>query len=194
MPAQEAFTIPLIAIEGIDGAGKTTLLDGLKDDPDLHRLAFTGEFASPVGQHLRDIEGWHGDPVIKLYLFAADRACIFRDLAARAARPSAIVWDRYVASALVYRESERLVRGWPHGREDAERINRIFPAPVRTILLELDPAEADRRKGSIAGITEKAAELYSKMAREDDSWCIVNATASREKVRSDVKEILLAVA
>lgn len=190
MPAHEAFDIPLIAIEGIDGAGKSTLLQSLRNDPELKHITFTGEFESPVGQMLQDEPQWHQDPILKLYAFAADRAFIFRRLASLP-KPSALVWDRYVASALVYREAEMLLGRWPYGRADAERINGLFPPAMHTLLLDLPLQVAAGRKAGLPEVAEVVQRLYNDLADNDSSWHRIDAQDTPEVVFQNAKSLIL---
>ena len=187
MPAHEAFHVPIIALEGIDGAGKTTVFDSLRRDPELEQFRFTGEFQSNIGRILKEnLELWQTDPVVKLYAFAADRAFIFQTLAESRSH-HAVVWDRYVASAVVYREAERRLGWHGYGLEDAQHINKIFPSPVATILLDVDPEIAARRKGGDVRRAEIVREVYAELAANDSSYVVIDASRPPAEVLSEVK-------
>lgn len=190
MPAHEAFDIPLIAIEGIDGAGKSTLLRSLRKDPELDHITFTGEFESPVGKLLENEPQWHLDPILKLYGFAADRAFTFRRLAALP-KPSALVWDRYVASAFVYREAEKERGKWSYSGADANQINELFPPAKYTLLLDVPLHVAAARKRGVPELAEVVQRLYNEFAQNDSSWHRIDAQDTREVVFHNAKSLIL---
>src|SRR5713226_8650708 len=139
MSAHEAFDIPIVALEGLDGVGKTTLFEKLAADAELQTLGvhFTGEFKSPIGALLKQRPDFQGDPVLKLYGFAADRAFLFHAIAALAPHPALIIWDRYIDSAIAYRVAEKRLGQSPYGAMEARAVNSVFPRPVQVLWLNL---------------------------------------------------------
>jgi thymidylate kinase len=194
MPADEAFDIPIIALEGIDGAGKTTLMESLRGDPELSEVLFTGEFQSCVGGLLRDTAGWKRDPILKLFGFPADCAFLFKEISSTRPHPRAIVWDRYVDSALAYREAERRLGRSQYGLKEAKDINASFPPPLKVIYLALSPEQALERKHGDAKLLAEAAQVYEEIAAErGDAYTKIDANQSKEEIRAHAKREILAV-
>ncbi len=192
MPTHEAFNIPIVALEGLDGVGKTALFDTLATDPDLLAAGvhFTGEFKSRAGELLKRQSNWQDDPVLKLYGFAADRAFLFRAIAALEPHPKLIVWDRYVDSAVAYREGEKRLGRSPYGAAEARAINALFPRPVRVLYLSVPVDKTLQRKPGDRLLLEKVATVYDDLARER-SYVTVDATRSADEVANDAKREIL---
>jgi dTMP kinase len=138
----------LVAIEGIDRAGKSSvlerlpaLLEGLRPS-----VAATGELRSPIGPFIRENLDTMS-ALQKTYLFAADRAWTYeREATPGLERGDLVVWDRYVASALAYRNVE--VRPTDVGLlRLVGEINRPFPEPDLTIWIDITVDTSIRRAG-----------------------------------------------
>lgn len=184
-----------IVLEGGEGTGKSTLLPRL-----AARLRGEGILVletrepggTPVGEGVRVLLRDSLDPWAETFLFLAARA----QLTAEVIRPALAqgVWvlcDRFAASTLAYQgygrgldlQALRLLNAVATGRLE----------PDLTILLDLDPAEGLRRKGSAVGdlrtgnedlsFYQRVREGYRALCAEaPDRWVVVDAATSLEAV------------
>lgn len=127
----------LISFEGLDNCGKTTIVGKLKKYYDgLNILTdFTREFETNIG---REIKAGVLDPVLKTYLFAADRY-IRTKIYEEDYNSKIILFDRYYQSALAYRMAENIDKNW------VKNINRIFREPDMIFYIDITPQESIRR-------------------------------------------------
>lgn len=149
----------LIVLEGIDGAGTTTqaarLVDALRaDGRDVHLTREPSD--GPVGRLLREmLAGAHApvDATTMSLLFAADRADhIQREVGPAMERGAIVVSDRWYHSSLAYQGAGE-ERAW------IRVLNQRALRPDLTLLLEVDPEVAARRRAS-AGRTD---EIYDHL-------------------------------
>jgi dTMP kinase len=130
-----------IAFEGIDNAGKTTIADCLQRRllEKGSKVVVTKELTSKVGEII--LKHFEEDvklsPKLKTYLFAADRLIRFEKIISE--QHDIVIWDRYVYSALVYREMEKLDVKW------VEKVNSIFPVANLTYYIDIEPSKAWER-------------------------------------------------
>lgn len=184
-----ALTVPLIAIEGIDGAGKTTVAGALAHaDPSL---LITGEMRSPLGPTLRSLLPIL-TPIEKVYWFAADRASSLAaaDRRMRETAAHAVIWDRYIDSARVYRRAEvELGIAAPAVLELVEQVNAAFPPPDLVLYLDLDLETArDRLSHRHLPADPRqpiALSDYRRRAEEDASYVMINAGRPEQTVLAD---------
>ena len=146
-----------VAFEGIDNAGKTTLIEHLEvmlQNKGL-KVAITKELTSEIGSIV--LEHFNNSiklsPKLKTYLFAADRLIRFQEIITK--EYDIVIWDRYIYSALVYREMEKLDVQW------VKIVNSIFPVANLTYYIDIEPLESIKR-GEIAGkiCPYNSEELY----------------------------------
>lgn len=147
-----------VALEGIDGSGTTTQARRLHDALAQDRVPvhLTQEPSSgPVGMVIRQVlagrlvvtgfsgprpPGWASMTL----LFAADRLDhLEAEVLPNLADGITVITDRYVYSSLLY-QSE--TAGDPHQMEWIELVNRQAPRPDLTIVLDVRPEVADRRR------------------------------------------------
>lgn len=147
----------IIAFEGLDGAGKTTVIPPVATR--LRVLAHgrtiveVGEFGSRLGEIL--LTNLHNlSPMEKVLWFAADRISIIERLSQETAPDAAavVLWDRYVASAIAYRQAEAALRMDSARAEGllqyTRQVNAIFPLPTLYLYLSISPATSKARKAS----------------------------------------------
>ncbi len=146
----------LVAIEGIDGAGTTTQAGRLaaalgERGYDTHQTREPSD--GPIGLLLREMLGGAHEPVDSTtfgLLFAADRADhIQREVKPAMARGAVVISDRWYHSSLAYQGNQE-ERAW------IRDLNRRALVPDVTVLLEIDPDVAERRR-AIAG---RPSELF----------------------------------
>lgn len=131
----------LISFEGLDNCGKTTIVGKLKKYYDgLNILTdFTREFETNIGREIKEMsKAGVLDPVLKTYLFAADRY-IRTKIYEEDYNSKIILFDRYYQSALAYRMAENIDKNW------VKNINRIFREPDMIFYIDITPQESIRR-------------------------------------------------
>jgi len=151
-----------ITLEGIDRSGKSTqaaLLAGALDEALLLREPGGTDMGERARAILKDPD-LELDPVAELLLFCAARA----ELCARVIAPalaggSDVVCDRFIDSTAAYQGAGRAL-----GIELVEGLNAIAIGdctPDLTILLRVDPDEAERRgQLRLAGGEEDGADRF----------------------------------
>ena len=183
----------LVAIEGIDGVGKSSvkvelpaMLVGCLVD-----VSVTGEKRSPFRPLLEDDVLVGLSPLVKTLAFAADRAWTYEVEALPALeRGNLVLWDRYVASALIYRQIE-VTRGVSKVDLDYVRsVNSPFPRPDLTVLLVADTRACLSRTAARTRVYSEeflaaAAQAYRALAQES-GWVIVDAECPAREVAANV--------
>lgn len=142
----------LVAVEGIDRAGKTSVVRRLPDRLSACRVPvhLCAERDSPLGRFLTPQELPRLSPFMKTYLFAADRAWTYEQVCEPAlGRGELVIWDRYVASALVYRKVESHFHPGKVDYSLVEALNRPFPAADLTLVLDIGVATAVQRSAAL---------------------------------------------
>jgi dTMP kinase len=189
MPFDHPVIPPIIAIEGLDGSGKSTVWSRLKDDPDLSSLYFTRELLSPVGEAIRKDPGWRQDILFKLFAFPADRAWLVRTIQSLEWTPKAVVWERYVDSAIVYRGAEYDLRRTQVTAEWTAELNSVFPPAVKTLYLDVTVEEALRRKpDGDPELLAAAARRYGVLRDERaGAYVTIDASQPLDEVAAQTK-------
>ena len=136
-----------VTLEGIDRSGKTTQAARLARalGPDTLLLREPG--GTPIGERVRDLlmdPALEVGPGVELLLFSAARAA----LAGQVIRPAKeagrdVVCDRFIDSTAAYQGVAREI-----GVELVEQLNAVVVGscvPDLTVLLRIDPVEAERR-------------------------------------------------
>jgi dTMP kinase len=141
-------------------------------------------------------------PETELFLFSAARA----QLVSEEIRPSlqkgiSVICVRYVYSTLAY-------QGFGRGM-DLDFVRRVCQAatggllPDMVFLLDIDPAQALRRKGGSEeasrfeaeelGFHQRIREGYLQLAREDPGrWTVLDASRPKRKIAEDVHSAVMA--
>ncbi len=189
MPIDNALIAPIIAIEGLDGSGKSSVWHRLKDDADFRGVYFTRELRSPVGEAILKDPGWRDDVLFKLFAFPADRAWLVREIRSLRPVPKAIVWERYVDSAIVYRGAEFDLGRSRITAEQTAELNTVFPAAARTLYLDVSVEEALRRKPDGDPELLAAAERRYRKLRDErgDLYITIDASGALDEVVARTK-------
>jgi len=160
-----------IALEGIDNAGKTTLSKKLVDDLKKQniKVVISKELTTDIGQIIKTSfkENIKLSPIQKTLLFASDRLQRYEELQKQ--NIDVVIWDRYVHSALVYREMENCDIAW------VKQVNSVFSKADLNIYLEVDIDESINR-GEKANKPcpytkeqlEKCQTIYKKYIENDE--------------------------
>ncbi|MGA7227807.1 MAG: dTMP kinase [Acidimicrobiia bacterium] len=167
-----------IALEGGDGSGKTTLsaalskrLRGIGDEAVEVREPGGTELGETVRELLHDSD--HDFPWAEVFLFAAQRAQLAREVVAPALERGAwVISDRTYYSSIAYQGGARGL-----GREQVREINELGLegiVPGSVFVIEVDPATAlgrqhreDRIGGEGADFQARVREAYRAIAAED---------------------------
>lgn len=132
----------IIALEGIDNAGKTTLAGSLTDEfVKIGKNAIVSkELTTEVGKLIKTtIKTGMLTPILKTFLFAADRQLRIEKLQEDNCFDEVIIFDRYLHSAIVYREAEQLDRIW------VKDVNKNIPKSDIAFYIDITPEESIKR-------------------------------------------------
>jgi dTMP kinase len=184
--------------EGIDGSGKSTVSRLFAE-----RLASTGH---PVEWTAEPTSGWMGDQVrrankeaqsdfAETLLYVADRAEHTAQIGRWLEGGSVVVCDRYVGSTLAYQSVSLRPHLGSRALEWLKMINEPFVLrPDTTFLLRIDPDRAlarlserkEKEKFEKVEFLRKVAAMYDRLAEEDPSYIVVDASQSLDEVLDKV--------
>ena len=174
----------LITVEGIDGSGKTTLVSKIVDALSSTSGLSVKALREPGGVEVSErIRGILKDPELQIgsrgeaLLYAAARA----ELIEQAVKPlleqgTWVLLDRYVDSSLAY---QGVARGL--GVAEVAAINAFATGaitPDRTLLLELEPAQARAR-------SEARGEQVDRIEAEDERFFKLIADSYKQFAAAD---------
>src|SRR5713101_7991330 len=136
----------LIAFEGLDQSGKQTqaetLRDRLKQDGRKARLVSFPDYGTSIGEEIaRALQGErdYGADVMQL-LYIANRYERKPDVQRWLDGGLVLICDRYAASSVAYGEAQGLDAAW------IADMQRFLPPPAVTIMLDIAPETAVKRK------------------------------------------------
>jgi dTMP kinase len=201
-----------ITLEGIDRSGKTTQAALLAEalGPDTLLLREPG--GTPLGERIRDLlmdPALELGPGVEMLLFGAARAALAGQVIAPAKEEGRdIVCDRFIDSTVAYQGVAGQI-----GVEHVEQFNAVVIGscvPDLTLLLRIDPMEAERRgqqrlaagerdgddRFELQGIELqcKVAGAYDELAeRHPGRIAVVDAAGSPHDVHEQVMEAVTAV-
>jgi len=182
----------LIAFEGLDQSGKETQARQLGA-----RLAAAGhvvrpvsfpDYATPLGQEIRRALSGERDygPEVMQLLYVANRFEYKPRLESWLSAGDIVICDRYRASSVAYGEAQGLDVQW------LDDIQRHLPVPTVTVLLDIAPETASRRKTSDRDRYERDLALLGRVRqsyrRQADSagWVVINGEQTKEDVAAAV--------
>ena len=182
----------LIAFEGLDQSGKQTQAEGLRDavtaDGRRCELLSFPDYDTAIGREIG--AALHGEreyaPEVMQLLYIANRFEKKAHIEAALAAGTVIVCDRYLASSIAYGEALGLDPGW------LGEIQRRLPQPALTILLDIAPETAARRKAANRdryerdlALLARVRESYRRQATQPH-WLSLDGERDRADVAADV--------
>ena len=186
----------LIAFEGLDQSGKQTQAESLRDHytgkgRDCRLLSFP-DYTTAIGTEIS--RALHGDreyaaDTMQL-LYVANRYEHRGTIETLLADGVVLVCDRYMASSIAYGEAQGLDAAW------LAEIQRFLPQPDLTILLDIAPETAVKRKATGRDRYERDLALLSRV-RESyhrqsaaPSWLRLDGERSKDAVGADILNAL----
>lgn len=204
-----------ISFEGVDGVGKTTQVEQLRAylEAQGRTVVVTREpGGTALGQAIRHmllhgVDGAAADiaPRAEALLFAADRAQHVAEMIRPALeRGAVVITDRYLDSSLAYQSGGRELTAADIRSLSMWATNNLLP--VRTYLLDMDPAlsharlqhEADRIESVGDGFQSRTRQAFLDLAAaEPDRFRVIDASRTINDVWSaicaDIDALLAAV-
>jgi len=182
----------LIAFEGLDQSGKQTqaelLRDRLKEDGRKARLVSFPDYGTSIGEEIaRALQGEreYGADVMQL-LYVANRYERKPDLVRWLDGGLILVCDRYRASSVAYGEAFGLDAEW------LETIQTYLPSPALTILLDIAPETAAKRKSADRdryerdlAMQQRVRESYRRQGAAG-RWIVLDGERSKDAIAGDV--------
>ena len=181
----------LIAFEGLDQSGKETqaqlLRDRLRQDGNKSRVVSFPDYGTSIGEEIaRALQGERDYPsdVMQL-LYVANRYERRSDLERWLTGGLVIICDRYVASSIAYGTAQDLDPAW------LTDIQRFLPQPNLTVLLDIMPETAARRKAVGRDRYERDLALLGRVRKSyleqlQETWVRVDGEQSKEDVAEEV--------
>ena len=181
----------LIAFEGLDQSGKQTqaelLRDRLKADGYKVRLLSFPDYGTSIGEEIaRALQGErdYGPEVMQL-LYVANRYERKDEMLHWLEGGLILICDRYVASSVAYGEAHGLDAIW------LADMQQYLPRPDITVLLDIAPETAARRKTTDRDRYERDLELLARvresyLRQADDGWVRIDGERDRKAVAVDV--------
>ena len=182
----------LIAFEGLDQSGKQTQAESLRDyftarGRECHLMSFP-DYATAIGSEIsRALHGERDYPADTMQLlYVANRYEHRGRMEQWLEAGGVIVCDRYMASSIAYGEAQGLDPAW------LEDIQRFLPRADLTIVLDIAPETAVRRKAAGRDRYERDLALLSRVRdsyrrqSEQAGWLRLNGERPKGEVSADV--------
>ena len=182
----------IVAFEGLDQSGKQTqaemLRDRLKQDGHKSRLVSFPDYATSIGEEIaRALQGEreYGPDVMQL-LYIANRYERKPDLTRWLDGGLILVSDRYMASSIAYGEAFGLDPEW------LTDMQKFLPQPAATIMLDIAPETAVKRKSADRdryerdlALQARVRESYYRQAKAGD-WIVLDGERDKAAIAQDV--------
>jgi dTMP kinase len=187
----------LIAFEGLDQSGKQTQTEALRDylatlGRESRLLSFpdyTTHIGAEIGRALHG-ERDYGADVMQL-LYVANRHERKPEIEGALNAGVMVLCDRYIASSIAYGEAHGLDAAW------LALIQRFLPPADLTILLDIAPETAARRKSAgrdrferDLALLSRVRESYRRQAASTSGWLHLDGERPRDAVAADVVNAL----
>jgi dTMP kinase len=198
-----------VTLEGIDRSGKTTQAALLARALGPDSLLLREPGGTPLGERVRELlldPALELGPAVELLLFSAARAALCGEVIGPAMEAGGdVVCDRFIDSTAAYQGGAGGL-----GIDHVEQFNAVVVReciPDLTILLRIDPEEAERRgqqrlqageadgtdryEGAGIDYQRAVADAYDELsARHSDRIVVVDGTGGVEEVHGRVMEAL----
>ncbi|HXT69542.1 MAG TPA: dTMP kinase [Vicinamibacterales bacterium] len=187
----------LIAFEGLDQSGKETqartLGARLERDGRVVRSASFPDYETPIGREIRRALDGERDfaPDVMQLLYVANRLEWRPQVEKWLTAGDFVICDRYRASSVAYGEAQGLDVAW------LEEIQRGLPVPGITVLLDIAPETAVRRKSAgrdkferDLALLARVRESYRRQAARS-GWVLIDAESSKDEVARAVETAVL---
>lgn len=186
----------LIAFEGLDQSGKQTQAESVRDHVEARgnpcRLVSFPDYSTTIGAEIH--AALHGGrdhpPDVMQLLYVANRYEARGRLEEWLAAGTTIVCDRYLASSVAYGEAQGLDPAW------LTDIQKFLPAPDLTILLDIAPETAVKRKAAGRDRYERDLALLSRVRQSyrrqasAPGWILIDGEQSPSSVTTAVLNAL----
>jgi dTMP kinase len=183
----------LIAFEGLDQSGKETQARTLRarlegDGKRVRSLSFP-DYETPIGREIEKALAGERDfgPDVMQLLYIANRYEHKPRLELWLDAHDVVICDRYRASSVAYGEAHGLDPRW------LDDVQRDLPAPLVTLLLDIAPETAVKRKAAGRDRFERDMELlarvresYRRQARQR-GWALIDAEQPKDAVAKAVQ-------
>jgi dTMP kinase len=182
----------LICFEGLDQSGKQTQAEAvhvlLESRGITSQLMSFPNYASPIGQELhRALHGERDYPAdVMQLLYVANRYEARPTIQQMLAAGTTVVCDRYLASSIAYGEAQGLDPLW------LADIQKYLPAPDLTILLDISPETAVKRKATGRDRYERDLSLLSRVRQSyrrqatGSGWILIDGEQAPDLVTAAV--------
>lgn len=195
-----------ITLEGGDGVGKTTNADLLEEWLTTERgqtvLRTREPGGTELGKAIRELllhTPGHVDPKAEALLYAADRAQHVNTVIRPALeRGEVVLQDRYIDSSVAYQGAGRVL-GPDEIRSLSEWASDQLD-PDLTILLDLDPAEGERRRQAVRTgydrLEAEAADFHRRVRdgflalaeAEPERFLVIDAAQPLDAIAVQIRE------
>ncbi len=182
----------LIVFEGLDQSGKQTQAERLKAEVErrgrtcvlLDFPSYETHIGAEIGAGLRG-EREYGPDVMQL-LYVANRYEKKPQIERTLAAGGVVICDRYLASSIAYGEAQGLDAAW------LRDVQRYLPPPSLTILLDVAPETAARRKTTNRDRYERDLAMLSRVRdsyraqAKASGWLQLDGERPKDIVAADV--------
>ena len=187
----------LIVFEGLDQSGKATQTRHLRarleqDGRKVHSASFP-DYDTPIGQEIAKALRGERDfsPDVMQLLYIANRLEYKPRFDLWLGVGNVVIADRYGASSIAYGEAQGLDPAW------LEQIQRYLPTPLITVMLDISPETAMKRKRKDRDRYERDTELlrrvrdsYKRQAAQH-GWVVIDGEKSKDEVSEAVEKAVL---
>jgi dTMP kinase len=182
----------LIAFEGLDQSGKQTQAERLQafveSSGRSSRLLSFPAYETAIGKEIEQaLHGGHEySPDVLQLLYIANRYERKPLIEEWLAAGTIVVCDRYLASSVAYGEAQGLDPLW------LTDVQRFLPQPALTILLDIAPETAARRKAANRDRYERDLALLSRVRQsylrqfEQNGWLRLDGERPKDAVADAV--------
>jgi len=187
----------LIAFEGLDQSGKETQSRTLRarleqEGHKVRSLSFP-DYETPIGREIRHALAGEREftPEVMQLLYIANRFEYKPRLDLWLGAGDIVICDRYRASSIAYGEAHGLDPKW------LDEVQQHLPEPVITILLDIAPEAAVKRKQTGRDRFERDLALLDRVRASyrrqsaEARWALIDAELPKDAVAAAVERAVL---